>query len=80
VRLALGGVSAVPQRVGSVEAELVGSALSEDALGRVSMAAEQSVEAPITDVHADGEYRRAMAGVMSARALSAAFHRARDGS
>src|SRR4029453_4778793 len=69
VRLALGAISAVPQRVGNVEGELVGWALSEEALGRVSTAAEQSIEAPITDVHADGEYRRAMAGVMSARAL-----------
>jgi len=77
VRLALGAISALPQRVGSVEAELVGSALSEDALSRVSMAAEQSVEAPITDVHADGEYRRSMAGVMARRALLGAVQRAR---
>jgi CO/xanthine dehydrogenase FAD-binding subunit len=76
VRLALGGVSAVPQRVSNVEAQLVGSTLSADALGRASMAAEQAVSNPITDVHADGEYRRAMAGVMAGRALSDAFHRA----
>jgi carbon-monoxide dehydrogenase medium subunit/2-furoyl-CoA dehydrogenase FAD binding subunit len=77
IRLALGGVSAIPQRVGKLEAELAGSGLSDSALSLATKAAEQAVSDPITDVHADGEYRRAMAGVMARRALAAAFERAR---
>ena len=50
------------------------SAMVRDAMEK---AAEQAVSDPITDVHADGEYRRAMAGVMARRALAAAFERAR---
>jgi len=79
VRLALGGVSATPIRVSQVEADVRGCQLSDELLGRVSATAQESVSDPISDVHADGEYRRAMAGVVARRALAKAFQRAHRG-
>jgi len=79
VRLTLGGVSATPIRVSQVEADVRGSQVSDELLGRVSATAQESVSDPISDVHADGEYRRAMAGVVARRALTKAFQRAHRG-
>ena len=76
VRLALGGVSATPIRLSQVEALVAGSQISDELLAGVTAAAQESVSDPINDVHADGEYRRAMAGVMARRALARACQRA----
>jgi len=76
-RLALGGVAPVPIRLRQVEAMVGGARVTEKLLGEVAAATEQAVTNPITDVQADGEYRRAMAGVMAKRALTSAFERAR---
>ena len=76
-RLALGGVASVPIRLRQIEAMVGGAGVTEELLGEVAAATEQAVADPITDVQADGEYRRAMAGVMAKRALASAFERAR---
>ena len=76
VRLVLGGVSPTPIRLSQVETLVAGSQISEELLAKVTAAAQQSVGNPINDVQADGEYRRAMAGVMARRALARAFQRA----
>ncbi len=78
VRLALGGVAPVPIRLSQVEAMLAGAQLTEELLTEVATAAQLAVTNPITDVQADGEYRRAMAGVMARRALATAFQRTRQ--
>ncbi len=77
VRLVLGAVAPVPVVVREVEA-IAGARLTEKLLGEMARAAEQAVVNPITDVQADGAYRRAMAGVMSKRALASAFQRAQQ--
>ncbi len=77
VRLALGGVAPVPIRLSQVEAMLAATQITEKLLTEVANAAQLAVTNPITDVHADGEYRRAMAGVMARRALATALQRAR---
>ena len=78
VRLALGGVAPVPVRLSQVETMLAGGRLTEKLMTEVEVAAQGAVTNPITDVLADGEYRRAMAGVMARRALAAAFRHARQ--
>ena len=77
VRLALGGVAPVPIRLDAVEAMLGSVRLTDDLLADVAALAAQAVSDPLDDLMADGEYRRAMAGVMARRALAAATERAR---
>ncbi len=77
VRLALGGVAAAPIRLRTVEAMLTGSRLIDTVLNDVAAQAAALVDEPIADVMADGEYRRAMAGVVTRRALVRATERAR---
>lgn len=76
VRLALGGVEAVPVRLSRVEALLAGARLTDRLLDEIAALARQAVTRPIEDVMADGEYRRAMAGVVARRALARAVERA----
>ena len=80
VRMALGGVSPAPIRLSGVEDAVTGSALSDELLAVVSSVAQKSVTRPISDVQADGRYRRAMAGVVATRALTEAFEKARKAS
>ena len=75
--VAVGGVESTPVKASSVEAALVGA--SADA-GTIAAAAK-AVASDLTgeamgDVFASGEYRRAMAAVYVARALTAATERA----
>ncbi|MGQ0570920.1 MAG: hypothetical protein ACT4P5_15560, partial [Armatimonadota bacterium] len=49
---------------------------TDDLLADAAALTEQHVSDPMTDVLADGEYRRAMAGVMVRRALARATRRA----
>lgn len=77
VRLAVGGVAAVPVRLRQAELRLTGSSLTDDSLADVTALAEEAVDHPLSDVLADGMYRRVMAGVMARRALVLATGRAR---
>ena len=70
--LALGGIEDKPRRLTAVESLVAGEQLSSELRKAVSEAASDAVERPRSDAHADGEYRRSMAGVMTKRALSAA--------
>jgi carbon-monoxide dehydrogenase medium subunit len=72
--LALCGVAASPVRVEAAEARLVGQPLDADLI-RSAAAAAWLVE-PISDIHAGAEYRRHLAQVLSARALTDAAQRA----
>lgn len=80
VRLAVGGATAAPVRLGSVEAMLTGAhltdgRLTDGALAEAARRAEQAIEEPLTDAMAHGDYRRAMAGVMVRRVLADALAR-----
>jgi aerobic carbon-monoxide dehydrogenase medium subunit len=72
--LSLCGVGPTPVRVDAAEARMLGQPLN-GALIRAAAAAAWLVE-PISDIHAGAEYRRHLAQVLSARALTDAARRA----
>ncbi len=72
--LALFGVAEQPVRLDAAEATLTGKAINSTAI-QTAAAAAWLVE-PISDIHAGGEYRRHLAQVLSARALTDAARRA----
>ncbi|MFQ5761959.1 MAG: FAD binding domain-containing protein [Candidatus Bathyarchaeia archaeon] len=71
----IGAVETKPILLSGVEAELVGKPLDEAAMAKAGNAASEAVTNPLSDIHADGDYRRAMAGVLTRRALKAALGR-----
>jgi aerobic carbon-monoxide dehydrogenase medium subunit len=72
--LALFGIAEQPVRLDAAEATLTGKAIDSTAI-QTAAAAAWLVE-PISDIHAGGEYRRHLAQVLSARALTDAARRA----
>jgi CO/xanthine dehydrogenase FAD-binding subunit len=73
-RLALTGVGPTALRAAEAEALLTGRALEPDLTGRVIDAVRAAI-APETDLHASSDYRRHLAGVLTGRALAAAWRR-----
>jgi carbon-monoxide dehydrogenase medium subunit len=69
--VALGGLSALPVVAHEAAAFLVGKALTSDVIGEAGRMVSESVS-PRSDHRAGGEYRRKVAGVLAARALSRA--------
>jgi carbon-monoxide dehydrogenase medium subunit len=76
-RIVLFGVGATPIRAHAAEGLLVGERPGEGVLQAAADKAAADLEAPLSDVHADAEYRRSLAGVIARRALSEATARAR---
>jgi CO/xanthine dehydrogenase FAD-binding subunit len=76
-RIALTGVGATPLRVTAAEGLLIGHALEPELTGRVIDAVRAAIE-PETDLHASSDYRRHLAGVLTGRALAAAWRRAHE--
>jgi len=76
-RVALTGVWREPVRLAQAAAQLVGGPLDERRIQAVAAAVEQEV-APKGDFLGSREYRRAMAGVVTRRALEAARHSERS--
>ncbi len=74
-RIALTGVGATPLRVTAAEGLLVGHALEPDLVSRAIEMVRATIE-PETDLHASSDYRRHLAGVLTGRALAAAWRRA----
>jgi len=72
VRLALGGVAEGPVRLPEVEAWLVGQPLTEDTIHAAGNMAADLVH-PTDDFRGSAGYRRAMAGLLAARALRQAL-------
>lgn len=75
-RIVLFGVAPTPLRASGAEAVLAGETPGEAAFARAAAEASQSIEDPLSDPHASGEYRRHLAGVLVARALAEAAARA----
>jgi len=67
-RIALGGVGPVPLRARDAERSLVGRRLDGPAIGEAASLAAAAVD-PIDDLRGSADYKRAMAGVWTARAL-----------
>ncbi|RFU69632.1 xanthine dehydrogenase family protein subunit M [Bacillus sp. V59.32b] len=76
VRLALGGVEAVPLLVEDINQIMIGEKLSESLLGKVADIVATSVD-PESDLHASADYRRHLATVLAKRTLKSAYTRAR---
>jgi CO/xanthine dehydrogenase FAD-binding subunit len=74
-RLALTGVGPTPLRVPDAEALLIGHALDAELISRIVNAVSDAIT-PETDLHASSDYRRHLAGVLTRRALAAAWDRA----
>ena len=74
-RIALTGVGPTPLRAAEAETLLTGHALEAGLITR-AIEAVRAVLAPETDLHASSDYRRHLAGVLTGRALAAAWRRA----
>ena len=77
-RIALMGVGETPVRATEAEAVLTGHAMSEDLAAEAGELVRRAIE-PQSDLHASGDYRRHLAGVLSRRALANAWARAVEG-
>jgi carbon-monoxide dehydrogenase medium subunit len=75
-RLALAGVSSTAVRARAAEEFLRGAPASHDTLRQAARLATTDLR-PASDAHASANYRRHIAGVISARALTTAWVRAR---
>ena len=73
-RIALTGVGPIPVRAQKAEALLRGEKIEAKLIGRV-IEAVRDVIVPDTDLHASSDYRRHLAGVLTGRAVSAAWKR-----
>jgi len=72
-RVALTGAWPEPARLAQAAAQLVGGPLDEEHIRAVAEAVEEEV-APRGDFRGSEEYRRAMAGVLTRRALAECLH------
>jgi CO/xanthine dehydrogenase FAD-binding subunit len=76
-RIALTGVGPTALRATEAEGLLIGHALEPDLTNRVIEAVRARIE-PETDLHASSDYRRHLAGVLTGRALAAAWRSANE--
>jgi carbon-monoxide dehydrogenase medium subunit len=76
-RIALTGIGPTPLRATAAEDLLIGHALEPDLSKRVIDAVRATIK-PETDLHASSDYRRHLAGVLTGRALAAAWRRAHE--
>ena len=76
-RIALTGVGRTPLRVAEAESLLVGQAPTPYLSGQTVNAVRAAME-PDSDLHASADYRRHLAGVLTSRALAAAWRRAKE--
>ncbi len=74
-RIALTGVGPTPVRAAAAETLLIGHALENKLVESVARAVRAAI-APEDDLHASADYRRHLAGVLTDRALHAAWRRA----
>jgi len=77
VRLAIGGVTTTPVLVSRVDAALSGQSPSAEAIAAACENVAEALENPLGDIYASGEYRTHLATVLSRRALTEAFKRAK---
>ena len=68
MRIVLGAVAPTPIRAKRAEAALEGQVLSEALAEKVGQIAAEEAK-PISDVRSSADYRRAMVGTMTKRAL-----------
>ena len=79
VRIGVMGVGDTPMRMSDAEAVLSGQACDEHSLDAVVAAVRNAVQ-PDGDLHASGDYRRHLVGVLARRAVKDAWKRAQANS
>jgi CO/xanthine dehydrogenase FAD-binding subunit len=77
-RIALTGVGPTPLRAAQAESLLNGRGFDES-LGRRAIEAVREAISPETDLHASADFRRHLTGVLTGRALAAAWRRGHAG-
>ncbi len=77
VSLVVGGTTPNPVRAAAAEAALTGQAADAAAISRAAAKVAESIEDPLGDHYASGEFRVHLATVLARRALTAAVERAR---
>jgi CO/xanthine dehydrogenase FAD-binding subunit len=76
-RIALSGIGRTAVRAATAESLLVGHALEPPLVSQAIEAVRAAIE-PDTDLYASADYRRHLAGVLTGRALAAAWRRANE--
>ena len=76
-RIALSGIGRTAVRAATAESLLVGHSLEPPLVSQAIEAVRAAIE-PDTDLHASADYRRHLAGVLTGRALAAAWRRANE--
>jgi len=76
-RNALSGIGRTAVRAATAESLLVGHSLEPPLVSQAIEAVRAAIE-PDTDLHASADYRRHLAGVLTGRALAAAWRRANE--
>ena len=76
-RIALSGIGRTAVRAATAESLLAGHALAPPLVSQTIEAVRAAIE-PDTDLHASADYRRHLAGVLTGRALAAAWRRANE--
>jgi CO/xanthine dehydrogenase FAD-binding subunit len=76
-RIALSGIGRTAVRAATAESLLVGHSLEPPLVSHAIKAVRAAIE-PDTDLHASADYRRHLAGVLTGRALAAAWRRANE--
>jgi CO/xanthine dehydrogenase FAD-binding subunit len=76
-RIALSGIGRTAVRAATAESLLVGHALERPLVSQAIEAVRAAI-GPDTDLHASADYRRHLAGVLTGRALAAAWRRANE--
>ncbi len=71
-RVAVGGVAESPLRLSAVEESLIGHRITDEVLEVARSLASSQIAKPISDVMADGNYRKAMAGIVVSRGIQRA--------
>ena len=76
LRIIVGAVSALPVDISDALSDYRGQAWSEHLAEEIEAKASAAIKEPLSDHQGDGDWRRAMAGVMARRAIEAAVKRA----
>lgn len=76
-RLVVGGATMTPVLVESAEKALVGRSPTSRAIAEAAAGVSEALELPLSDLYASDEYRTHLAEVLSRRALTEAFKRAK---
>lgn len=72
-RVIIGGVQTAPIVLGEMDHLIVGKPVDEGVLEGVGSTARRAVTSPLSDIHADGEYRTELGTVFAKRALAEAY-------